>query len=79
VQGNGFTFDPFDQHELAARLIRMAALSYKERKNLGDASYTIAANFVPERFGESLEKAAQLAVSHSRKASLLSCALVKLR
>src|SRR5438093_9041263 len=79
VQGNGFTFDPFDEHELAARLLRMAALSYEERKNLGDASYTIAANFAPERFGEGLEKAAQLAVSHPRKASLLSGALVKLR
>ena len=79
VQGNGFTFDPFDEHELAARLVRMAALSYEERKNLGDASYTIAANFAPERFGEGLEKAAQLAVSPPRKASLLSGALVKLR
>src|SRR5438034_4140182 len=27
VQGNGFTFDPMNEHELAARLFKMAALS----------------------------------------------------
>ena len=78
VNGNGFTFDPFDEHELAERMLRMALLPDDERKNLGDASCKIAVNFGSERFGEGLEQAVQLALSHSRKGSLLSRTLVKL-
>jgi glycosyltransferase involved in cell wall biosynthesis len=78
VNGNGFTFDPFDEHELAERLLRLALLRDDERKSLGDASCKIAANFASERFGEGLEQAAQLALSHSRQGSLLSRTLVKL-
>jgi 1,2-diacylglycerol 3-alpha-glucosyltransferase len=62
VQGNGFTFNPMDEHELASLLFKMATLSDDERKRLGDASYKIAANFVPERFGEGLEHAARMAL-----------------
>jgi 1,2-diacylglycerol 3-alpha-glucosyltransferase len=62
VQGNGFTFDPMDEHELASLLFKMATLSDHERKRLRDASYKIAANFVPERFGEGLECAARVAL-----------------
>jgi 1,2-diacylglycerol 3-alpha-glucosyltransferase len=62
VNGNGFTFDPTNEHELAARLLEMAALSDEERKQLGDNSYRIAANFAPERFGEGLERAASVAM-----------------
>jgi 1,2-diacylglycerol 3-alpha-glucosyltransferase len=62
VQGNGFTFDPMDEHELASLLFRMATLSDDDRRRLGDASYQIAANFVPERFGEGLERAARMAL-----------------
>jgi len=62
VQGNGFTFDPMDEHELASLLFKMAMLSDDERKRLGDASYSIAANFSPERFGEGLERAARVAL-----------------
>jgi glycosyltransferase involved in cell wall biosynthesis len=62
VQDNGFTFDPMDEHELAALLFRMATLSDDDRRRLGDASYKIAANFVPERFGEGLERAARMAL-----------------
>src|SRR5216117_73152 len=51
VQGNGFTFDPMDEHELASLLFRMATLSDDDRKCLGDASYSIAADFSPDRFG----------------------------
>ena len=32
VQGNGFTFDPTNEHELTARLLEMASLSDEERK-----------------------------------------------
>src|SRR5207249_5035240 len=32
VQGNGFTFDPMDEHELASLLFRMATLSDDDRR-----------------------------------------------
>jgi len=62
VPGNGFPFHPMDEHELASLLFKMATLSDDERKRLRDASYKIAANFVPERFGEGLEHAARVAL-----------------
>src|SRR5205814_10173918 len=52
VQDNGFTFDPANESELAERLLQMASLSADERRRLGEASYRIAANFAPDRFGE---------------------------
>jgi 1,2-diacylglycerol 3-alpha-glucosyltransferase len=67
VQGNGFTFDAFDEHELAAQLLSMPSLSDDERRSLADASYKIAANFVPERFGEGLEQAASTAIELRQK------------
>jgi glycosyltransferase involved in cell wall biosynthesis len=78
VQVIGFTFEPTDEHELASRLFQMASFPDDERRRLGDASYTVAANVAPERFGEGLEQAAQLALSHPRKASLLGRTLIKL-
>jgi len=67
VNGNGFTFDPTNEGELTARLLEMASLSDQERKHLGDNSYRIAANFAPERFGESLERAASVAMGAPQK------------
>ncbi|HEY4271189.1 MAG TPA: glycosyltransferase [Candidatus Udaeobacter sp.] len=67
VQGNGFTFDPTDEHELAARLLEMALLSYHDRERFGETSRAIAARFEPERFGEGLEKAATVATQIARK------------
>ena len=78
VNGNGFTFDPLDEHELAAQLLKMASLSEDERRSLEDASYSIAANFTPDRFGEGLEQATQLALNHPRHGSLLPRTLIKL-
>jgi 1,2-diacylglycerol 3-alpha-glucosyltransferase len=62
VQDNGFTFDPMDEHELAAQMLKMTTLADDERRRLADASYKIAANFVPERFCEGLERAASVAM-----------------
>jgi glycosyltransferase involved in cell wall biosynthesis len=62
VNGNGFTFDPANEHELAARLLEIASLSDEQRKHLADTGYIIAANFAPERFGEGLEQAATVAM-----------------
>ena len=67
VQGNGFTFDPTNEHELTARLLEMASLSDDERKHLGDNSYRIAAHFAPERFGEGLERASSVAMGVPQK------------
>jgi len=77
VGDNGFTFDPLNEDELTARLLDMTSLSDDERRRLEDASYRIAANVAPELFGEALEQAAQLALSDSRKTSLLSRMLIK--
>ena len=78
VNGNGFTFDPLNEQELAARLSQIASLPDDERKTLGDASYRVAADFAPESFGEGLEQATQLALSSPRKASLLGRTLIRL-
>jgi 1,2-diacylglycerol 3-alpha-glucosyltransferase len=78
VQRNGFTFDPIDRHELASLLLKMASLLDDERRCLGEASSRIAENFAPERFGEGLEQAAQLALSRPRKASLPSRISIRL-
>ena len=67
VNGNGFTFDPTNEHELTTRLLEMASLSDQERKQLGENSYRIAANFAPERFGEGLERAARMAMGVPQK------------
>jgi 1,2-diacylglycerol 3-alpha-glucosyltransferase len=67
VNGNGFTFDPTNEDELATRLLEMASLSDQERRQLGQKSYEIAANFAPERFGEGLERAATMAMGVPQK------------
>ena len=67
VNGNGSTFDPTNERELTVRLLEMASLSDEERKDLGNNSYRIAANFAPERFGEGLERAASVAMRVPQK------------
>jgi len=67
VKGNGFTFDPTNEDELATRLLEMASLSDQERKQLGNNSSRIAANFAPELFGEGLERAAGVAMGVPQK------------
>jgi glycosyltransferase involved in cell wall biosynthesis len=67
VNANGFTFDPTNEAELTVRLLKMASLSDEERKQLGENSYRIAANFAPERFGEGLERAARMAMGVPQK------------
>ena len=69
VQGNGFTFDPTDDHELASRLLEMASLSDCDLKQRGEASRKIAGRFGPELFGEGLEQAARVATQLTRKKS----------
>jgi glycosyltransferase involved in cell wall biosynthesis len=69
VQGNGFTFDPTDEHELVSRLLEMASLSDRDLKQRGEASSRVAEHFGPELFGEGLEKAADVATQLTRKKS----------
>jgi glycosyltransferase involved in cell wall biosynthesis len=67
VQGNGFTFDPTDEHELASWLLEMASLSDHDLKQFGETSRRIAARFGPELFGEGLEQAASVATQLKQK------------
>ena len=67
VQGNGFTFDPTNEGGLTDRLLEMASLSDQQRKDLGDNSYRIAANFGPGFFGEGLDRAARAAMGVPQK------------
>jgi len=69
VQDNGFTFDPMDEHELAAQMLKMTTLSDDERRRLGNASYGIASNFSPERFGEGLDRAVTMAMELPQRRS----------
>ncbi len=77
VQDNGFTFDPANESELAERLLQMVSLSADERRRLGEASYRIAANFAPDRFGEGLKQAAAVALKlPQRKPGVIDRALL---
>jgi glycosyltransferase involved in cell wall biosynthesis len=67
VADNGFTFDPMNEDELAARLLEMASLSNDDRQHLGEASRKIAARFDSDRFGESMEHAAMMAINLKQK------------
>jgi 1,2-diacylglycerol 3-alpha-glucosyltransferase len=67
VNGNGFTFDPLDEQELAARLLEMASLSEHDLECFAEASRRIAARFGPERFAEGLERAATMATKFTPK------------
>src|SRR5437868_4426130 len=77
VQDNGSTFDPTNEHELAARLLEVAVLPREERERLAQASYEIAANFAPERFGEGLERAVTAAMGlPQRRFAIINRALL---
>ena len=67
VNGNGFTFDPLDEQELAARLLEMASLSEHDLECFAEASRGIAARFGPDRFAEGLEGAALMAMNLQQK------------
>ena len=77
VQDNGSTFDPTNEHELAGRLLEVAVLPREERERLAQASYEIAANFAPERFGEGLERAVTAAMGlPQRRFAIINRALL---
>jgi len=67
VQGNGFTFDPMNEDELARRMLEIASLPDGGREHLGDVSRRIVARFRPERLGEGLERAAAMGINLRRK------------
>jgi len=67
VQDNGFIFDPVNEDELAARLLKMASLSEHDLECFAEASRGIAARFGPDRFGEGLESAAMTAINLQQK------------
>jgi 1,2-diacylglycerol 3-alpha-glucosyltransferase len=67
VQGNGFTFDPMNEHELASRLFEMASMSDEDLEYFREASRRIAARFGPDRFAEGLEGAVTMAIQFTRE------------
>jgi glycosyltransferase involved in cell wall biosynthesis len=67
VRGNGFTFDPMNEDELAARLFEVASLSDHDLEHFREASYRIAAGFGLDRFAEGLEGATTMAINLTPK------------
>jgi glycosyltransferase involved in cell wall biosynthesis len=67
VKGNGFTFDPLDEHQLASLLLQMTLLPEDERSRLAETSCRVAENFTPARFADGLERAATMAVNLTQK------------
>lgn len=60
---NGYLLDPFDYEDMAGTMLRTAALSTAARKQMGRISQQIVAEWSPQRFGEQLLAAADLALS----------------
>jgi len=54
VQGNGFTFDPTNEHELTARLLRWPHCRMKSESASVTTATGIAAELCAGRFGEGL-------------------------
>lgn len=55
---NGWTFDPTDENELGAMMLRVAELPEDRREVMGAAGQRTIANWGPERFAEGLRAAA---------------------
>ncbi len=67
---NGFSFSPQEVDELAALLLRMAALSDAESELMGRTSRKIIASWSVERFAEGLRDAVTAAECAPRKSNL---------
>ena len=63
---NGFTFDPFDETDLADLMLRMSDDGC-DRQAMGTASREIIAAWSPERFGRNLIRAANCAMRLRRR------------
>jgi glycosyltransferase involved in cell wall biosynthesis len=63
--GNGFTVDPKDSAELAARMGEIAAAGTAER--MGAESRAIIARWTPDLFARELRRLAEIAYSHPRR------------
>jgi glycosyltransferase involved in cell wall biosynthesis len=60
---NGWTFDPLDVESLAHLLLNVSSMSETKRLAMGTASRNIIEHWSPERFAESLWKAAETALA----------------
>jgi glycosyltransferase involved in cell wall biosynthesis len=75
---NGYSFDPENDSQLAARLSEMAALPQEQRESFGEASRQIVADFGPERFAQGLLHASEKALEIGpRKPGLFQRALLR--
>lgn len=62
----GYTFDPFDSHEISAALARMAALPDEERRRIGEQAQQRIGKYSLERFGSTAVELAEQVVQWPR-------------
>lgn len=60
---NGFTFSPNDIEEMASLMMRVSTLPAAGLAAMGEASQKIAARWSPERFGQGLASAVEMALA----------------
>ena len=75
---NGFTFNPYREEELAARMLEFSSGKH-DHKAMGEASRRIISKWSPETFATNLLKAAEAAMAESpKKASWLDKAILQI-
>lgn len=75
---NGRTFDPYDEDGLAVAMRDIAAED-RDRRSMGRASQKIVACWSPDRFAESLARAAEAALRATRpKAAIVDRAMLRM-
>lgn len=58
---NGYLLDPFEVEDICSRMLRLSDLPAAERRQMGERSRRIVADWGPERFGQGLWRAIQAA------------------
>jgi glycosyltransferase involved in cell wall biosynthesis len=59
---NGWTFDPFNEDELADQMIRVAAMSQSKRTEMSIAGQRIIERWGPDRFAKGCKESAECAI-----------------
>ena len=63
--GNGWVFDPVNEHEFAGKLLKF--IKARDRlKAMGDVSRQIVSQYTPESAAESVYRACEIAIDHRR-------------
>ncbi len=66
-EGSGFVVDPNDTEDVARALAHLFRLSPQERRDMGEQGREAVARWGPDRFGDGLHAAAEIAVAASRR------------